>query len=938
MSIYKTASGTIIQLGAELGKGGEGTVHSIRNDASLAAKIYLSGLATERSDKISKMVAAKLQTSASFVAYPIDVVLDGKGVFCGFTMLKMPGRKPAHQLYGPNGRKTAFPKATFPMLVRATSNIARAMDSVHSKGCIIGDINHSGVLVADDATVVLIDTDSFQFSYGGRLYGCKVGVPEFTPPELQGKDLSSIVRTANHDDFGLAILIFCTLMMGRHPFAGSYLGQGDMPMDRAIAEYRFAYSSRRGSTLMEAPPNVPTLADLPLSLADAFERAFGPGGSAGPRVSASEWATLLDRAEGEIIPCTSSAAHHYFRSAQTCPWCRMERAYPGFQAFVPTFPIHAGGQPINLGQLIAAVRAVKDPGPAPELVTLMPTASSQKASASWAGVKKIRLRRWLGGIVGVILATYFLTLAPPGPLLGLLVMIISGIAGFTPPVAVRAERVKNKRAQTVWNDAKRAFEQGAGNSYFIHLRQEADKLVAQLQETNSEEIRRLAELTNRKRELQLRHYLDQHDIDQVKIKGIGAARKITLKSYGIETAADVDYARVLAISGFGPAIARSLVDWQQNVKSTFRFDPNLAIDPADVAAIKANIAAKRADLEAKARQTLSKLQKAASDAAAIRANPGSQATEAWLAWSNAQQFERELRPSAREVVKLAAVGSVGAVSLFSFSSLIVLAPHYIVERQKQSELATSTQPRAAEPTSSDSGRIPTQPGSSPQTAPSSPARQPGQPTHPSEEIPRLSEPSSGEGADGAKPVRAMPSGPGIETRLEPGTVAAPPSAVHNPLNRADAVWLQDRLRELGYYSGSSDGVWGLNSRAALRAFKTQNGLPTDDKWDAATEGKLLGVAQAGVYQTFEGDWARHAGDCGIGGDGAAPIRISQKGAQSKSANCEFQDVKREGNGWQVRGLCNAGGKRWAADIHLSMVGGVLTWSSERGTAMYFRCR
>ena len=305
-------------------------------------------------------------------------------------------------------------------------------------------------------------------------------MPEFTPPELQGEDLSSVVRTANHDDFGLAILIFCTLMMGRHPFAGRYLGQGDMPMDRAIAEYRFAYSSRRGSTLMEAPPNVPTLADLPLSLADAFERAFGPGGSAGARVSASEWATLLDKAEGELIPCTSSAAHHYFRSAQTCPWCRMERAYPGFQAFAPTFPIRAGEQPINLGQLIAAIRAVKDPGPAPDLVTLMPAISSQKASASWADIKTIRFRRWLGGIVGVIFATYLLTLTPPEPLWGFLVMVISGLAGFKPSAAVRAQRVKNKRAQTVWNDAKRTFEQNASNSYFIHLNQEADKLVVSI--------------------------------------------------------------------------------------------------------------------------------------------------------------------------------------------------------------------------------------------------------------------------------------------------------------------------------------------------------------------------------------------------------------------------------------------------------------------------
>jgi DNA-binding helix-hairpin-helix protein with protein kinase domain len=154
--------------------------------------------------------------------------------------------------------------------------------------------------VADDATVVLIDTDSFQFSFGGVLFRCKVGVPEFTPPELQGKNLSTVVRTDNHDNLGLAILIFCTLMMGRHPFAGRYLGQGDMPMDRAIAEYRFAYSSRRGSTLMEAPPNVPTLAGLPVSLADTFEQAFGPGGSTGTRVSASEWATLLAKGESEL--------------------------------------------------------------------------------------------------------------------------------------------------------------------------------------------------------------------------------------------------------------------------------------------------------------------------------------------------------------------------------------------------------------------------------------------------------------------------------------------------------------------------------------------------------------------------------------------------------------------------------------------------------------
>ena len=327
--------------------------------------------------------------------------------------------------------------------------------------------------------------------------------------------------------------------MGRHPFAGRYLGQGDMPMDRAIAEYRFAYSSRRGSTLMEAPPNVPTLADLPVNLSDAFERAFGPGGPTGARASASEWAAILDKAESELIQCASSAAHHYFRTAKTCPWCRMERAYPGFQAFVPTFPIHAGEQPLDLGQLIGAVRAVADPGRAPDLATLMPVAVSQTSSAGWAKEKKIRFRRWFGGILGLTFALYLLTVTSPGPMFGLLAFFVSAVVGFVPSAAVRAEREKNKRAQTVWNDTRRNFEQSAGNSYFLHLRQDTDGLISRLQETNLEERRRLDDLTNRKRELQRQHYLEQHDIDQAKIRGIGISRTLTLKSYGIETAADV---------------------------------------------------------------------------------------------------------------------------------------------------------------------------------------------------------------------------------------------------------------------------------------------------------------------------------------------------------------------------------------------------------------
>ena len=82
------------------------------------------------------------------------------------------------------------------------------------------------MLVFKDATVRLIDCDSFQVQDKSRLLPCGVGVPEFIPPELQGKDAGSVTRDVEHDRFGLAMLTFFLLMMGRNPYAGVYRGAG----------------------------------------------------------------------------------------------------------------------------------------------------------------------------------------------------------------------------------------------------------------------------------------------------------------------------------------------------------------------------------------------------------------------------------------------------------------------------------------------------------------------------------------------------------------------------------------------------------------------------------------------------------------------------------------------------------------------------------------
>lgn len=645
MSQYRTKAGTTIRLAGRLGEGGEGTVLDVAGAGDLAAKIYKPGLASEREGKVVAMVDARLHANR-FVAYPVDALFDTRtNAFAGFTMRKALDRKPVHELYSPSSRKTAFPAATYPLLVRAMSNVARSMASVHASGCVIGDVNHSGVMVAPDGTVTLIDSDSFQYASGGRTYPCKVGTPDFTPPELQGRSFTGVVRTANHDAFGLAVLVFMTLFMNRFPFSGRFKGAGDTPpIESLIADFRFAYSSRRTATQMEPPPHVPTLADLPLPLADAFERAFGPVG-AGPagRPSASEWIALLDRAEADLVRCNQSTSHHHFRQAPSCPWCRMEKAFPGFVAFVPTVSsAFAGGTVVDLGHLIAAVRGVPDPGPGPDLAALMPRQPDPPPSPEATEAGRSRRGRRFGGLGLAASGLALFALGGPGVILGLVLIAVACKLLFGTPDAFDAVGMKAKAAKAEWETARKAFDQVAGNGTFLKARQDAEALIQQAQDLPGKEAGRIAGLEAKRRDLQLRKHLERFKIDQAKVSGVGEARRLTLRSFGIETAADVDYNRVVAIKGFGPSTANNLVKWRRAAEAKFTFDPGKAVDPQDIASVKAEIAKSRSDIVTRLNQTAGMLQKAERDARASRAALDPRYTAAWAAFRQAEVDLRAL--------------------------------------------------------------------------------------------------------------------------------------------------------------------------------------------------------------------------------------------------------------------------------------------------------
>ncbi|MGF1660352.1 MAG: hypothetical protein ACFCUS_13070 [Rubrimonas sp.] len=346
-----------VRLGRRIGRGGEGEVFGVARDPARAAKVYAPEGAAAREAKIAAMAQAGLAERAPLVAFPQAALRDAQGRFAGFLMPRIREAEPLHELYAPGARKRAFPDADYRFLVRAALNAARAVAAAHRAGCVIGDVNHSGFLIGQDALVSLIDADSFQFDDGATLHLCRVGVPDYTPPEMIGAPLAETPRTQDHDAFGLAVVLFQLLFLGRHPFAGVSRG-ADLGVAEAIAQGAFAYA-RRGAGPLRPPPGALRLDEAGPILAGLFERAFGPG-SAGRRPSATDWVGALAETEAALQPCPASPRHHFAPGVAACPLCRIER-HSGAALFPAPGEAGALPPPIDVAEVLSRLRGVEIP-------------------------------------------------------------------------------------------------------------------------------------------------------------------------------------------------------------------------------------------------------------------------------------------------------------------------------------------------------------------------------------------------------------------------------------------------------------------------------------------------------------------------------------------------------------------------------------------------
>ena len=298
--------------------GGEGAIFDVVGRPGQVAKLYSKPQSRERCDKLRAMAKLCSPDLLKIAAWPTATLSNGNpAVVDGILMPRIVDHLEIHHLYSVAQRKRDFPDADWGFLLHTARNCAIAFESVHQHGHVVGDVNQKNVLVSKKGIVAFVDCDSFQVVEGNRIFRCGVGVPEYTPPELHGKNFASLDRAANHDLFGLAVLLFHLLMMGRHPFAGVPLVSADIPIDKAIQEGLYAYS--RKPTRLNPPPHVPPATMLGTACLDFFERAFGST----RRPSATEWRNALDAAMKQLHRCKNDPKHSYLAAAGQCPWCEL---------------------------------------------------------------------------------------------------------------------------------------------------------------------------------------------------------------------------------------------------------------------------------------------------------------------------------------------------------------------------------------------------------------------------------------------------------------------------------------------------------------------------------------------------------------------------------------------------------------------------------------
>jgi DNA-binding helix-hairpin-helix protein with protein kinase domain len=603
---FVTGAGKTIEIGRELGRGGEGTVYEVPSNHHWVAKLYNTHHSPDASKqaKLHFMASTVDKELLSYAAWPQETLHRiSNGPILGFLMPKVSERVPIHMLYSPAHRRQDYPDAAWDFLLFSARNTAAAFATIHHHGHVLGDVNQGNVLVGSDSKVMLIDTDSFQINANGMVHLCKVGVGHFTPPELQGMaTFDRMPRTSNHDNFGLALLIFHLLFGGRHPYSGVPLrADAGEALEKDIQAYRYAYARDGQQRGFKPPPKSIPITIVPDQIEAMFTAAFTENGAKGWRPTAQQWVTALDGLRGQLKRCSTTPMHVYAGHLDRCAWCALEDHGVIYFLDVRVGVAPTGTTGFVLARTWAAIEAVPAPPTIPisNIASFAVTANPIPSGVSRTGTKtflRIIIISVTIGLFTVIPGTWFLWFLILGGALWAWAAV--GDLGNDERGAEKANRqAARDAARQAYDQIVTRIQREISQESFSRKKQELARLADEYKQLPEREKTELANLHASAEARQKLKFLDRFFIDAATISGVGPAKKAALRSFGIETAADVTWHKVIAVKGFGEALTQVMVDWRTACERGFVFHPHLAVTEADKNAVRAQMATRKRTLE-----------------------------------------------------------------------------------------------------------------------------------------------------------------------------------------------------------------------------------------------------------------------------------------------------------------------------------------------------
>lgn len=206
-----------------LGVGGEGRVFRV---GPHALKVFFT-----MTDARRKKLAAFPTGLPEAVVGPVELCTDPRGNVIGYAMRVLERAIDIHRLGQRKWRDESAHLTTNDVLA-TFRQLAAAVDALHARGIVVGDLNDGNVVLTPDGRPWLIDADSMQFAS----FPCVVAHERFLDPRLYGVDLATTAALSRDSDFyALAVMLFTSLLFV-HPFGGAHASYPTM-LRRAEARH-----------------------------------------------------------------------------------------------------------------------------------------------------------------------------------------------------------------------------------------------------------------------------------------------------------------------------------------------------------------------------------------------------------------------------------------------------------------------------------------------------------------------------------------------------------------------------------------------------------------------------------------------------------------------------------------------------------------------------